>query len=64
MKVTAAEYAKQKEVSIGTARKRLNEMVEDGRARVDCGVIFGHCSTKHGARSKSVAVRGNLYHVN
>lgn len=63
MQVTAAEYAKQQGISIGTARKRLNEMVEIGRATLDYGVIIDHRSMKRGARSQSVAVRGNLYHI-
>lgn len=63
MQVTAAEYAKQQGISIGTARKRLNEMVEIGRAMVDYGVVIDHRSMKRGARSQSVAVRGNLYHI-
>lgn len=64
MEITAAEYAKQQGVSIGTARKRLAEMVEIGRAHVSYGVIIEHRSVKRGARSRSVAIRGNLYRIN
>ncbi|HBP1602246.1 TPA: hypothetical protein L5U90_003349 [Pseudomonas aeruginosa] len=63
MKVTAADYAKAKGISIGTARKRLNEMVEYGNAHVDYGVIIEQRSVKKGSRSQTMAIRGNLYHL-
>lgn len=64
MQVTAAEYAKLKGICLSTARKRLNEMVEYGNAMVDYGVIIDHRSVKRGARSQSMAIRGNIYHLN
>lgn len=63
MDTTAAQYAKQEGVSVATARKRLNEMVEIGRAQVSCHVIIEHRSMKRGSRSQMVPVRGNLYRV-
>jgi hypothetical protein len=64
MQTTAAQYAKQHGISISTARKQLNEMVEIGRAMVDYSVIIGNRSVKRGARSQCVAIRGNMYHIN
>ncbi|MBD8089151.1 hypothetical protein IFT48_04085 [Pseudomonas fluorescens] len=64
MDTTVAQYATQQGVSVATARKRLNEMVEIGRAQVSYQVIIEHRSIKRGSRSQMVAIRGNLYHIN
>lgn len=63
MEVTAAEYAKQHGISIATARKRLNDLVERGLAKVTHGVIIENRSTKRGARNHNMAIRGNLYRI-
>ena len=63
MKVTVDEYANQQSISISTARKRLNEMVEAGAATVSHGVIIDHRSMKRGARNQNVAIRGNQYQI-
>lgn len=63
MEITAAGFAKQKGVSISTARKKLSEMVEIGRAQVSYHVVIEHRSMKRGARSRIVPVRGNLYYI-
>jgi len=64
MDTTVAQYATKQGVSVATARKRLNEMVEIGRAQVSYQVIIEHRSIKRGSRSQMVAIRGNLYHIN
>lgn len=60
---TAAEYAKEFCVSETTARRRLNALVEDGKANVYSNRIIDHRSRKVGcsARSRSVAVYGNVW---
>ena len=63
MNVTVAEYASQQGISISTARKRLNAMVEAGSATVSFGVIIDHRSMKRGARNQNVAIRGNQYQI-
>lgn len=61
---TAAQHAETLGVSVATARKRLQELVDTGRARVSYNVIIEHRSAKRGSKSRVVPVRGNLYHIN
>ncbi|MBX8557037.1 hypothetical protein K5D56_26085 [Pseudomonas cichorii] len=63
MDTTASQYAKQQGISITTARKKLNAMVEIGRAKVSYQVIIEHRTMKRGSRSQMVPVRGSLYHL-
>lgn len=62
-KTTVADYAKKHGVSISTARKKLNEIVEAGYGRVHYNTIIEQRSMKRGARSRLVAIRGNLYEL-
>ena len=61
---TVADYAQQEGISTGTSRKRLNEMVERGRAQVSHDVIIGSRTSKRGSRGNCVSVRGSLYYLN
>lgn len=61
---TLATYSAEYGVSQTTARKRLNELVEAGKATIAYNVVIGGRERKFtGSRPKQVPVRGNLWTV-
>lgn len=62
-KTTVASYAKKHGISASSARKKLNAIVEAGYGCVHYSTIIEQRSMKRGARSRLVAIRGNLYEL-
>lgn len=62
-KTTVASFSKKHGISVSHARKKLNEIVESGYGCVHYGTIIEQRSMKRGARSRLVAIRGNLYEL-
>lgn len=63
VETTVAAYAKAQAISISTARKRLNQLVERGFANVAHDVVIEQRSAKRGASSRMTSIRGTHYSI-